>query len=92
MMLSLKQLQDFCLLNNGSKQCRYLAEDESDSRKFYCLKKSPKSKDIDIEVEDFLQEMKRKGKDPKKENTPIGDNCSGFIILRHKEQGYDKSC
>lgn len=89
-MLSAKQLKDICLLNSGSKQCRYLAEDESDSRKYYCLKKSHRSKEVDIEVEDFLQEMKRKGKDPKKENTPLGDNCSGYIILRHKEQGYDQ--
>jgi hypothetical protein len=90
-MLSSKHLKDICLLTLGSDQCRYLAEDETDSRKFYCLKKSSKAKEIDIEVEDFLQQMKRKGKDPKKENTPIGDNCSGYIFLRHKEQGYDKN-
>lgn len=88
-MLSLKHLKDVCLLNKGFQQCKYLAEDENDSKKFYCLKKSPKSKEVDIEVDDFLQEMKRKRKDPKKENTPIGNNCSGYPILRHKEQGYD---
>jgi len=90
-MLSLKQLKDVCLLNAGHNQCKYLAEDETDSKKHYCLKKSPKAKEVDIEVEDFLREMRRKGKDPKKESIPIGDNCSGYIILRHKEQGYDKN-
>lgn len=89
-MLSSKQLKDVCLLNMNSRQCRYLAEDDSEPNKFYCLKKSPKSKDVDVEVEDFMQEMRRKGKDPKKEHTPIGNNCSGYPILRYKEQGYDK--
>ena len=89
-MLSPKQLKDVCLINNGSYQCRYLAEDENDSSKFYCLKKSLKAKEIDAEVDDFLDEMKRKGKNPQKMTIPIGNNCSGYIILRHKEQGYDK--
>lgn len=90
-MLSRNHLKDVCLFDsNNHKKCRYLAEDENDPGKYYCLKKSSKAKDIDIEVQDFLIEMQLKGKDPKKQNVPIGNNCSGYIILRHKEQGYDK--
>lgn len=90
-MLSQKHLKDVCLIgDNTYRKCRYLAEDENDVNKYYCLKKSSKAKDIDIEVQDFLMEMQRKGKDPKKEITPIGNNCSGYLVLRHKEQGYDK--
>lgn len=91
-MLSKNQLRDVCLVDNKTHtKCRYLAEDDSERGKYYCLKKSAKAKDIDIEVQDFLQEMHMKGKDPKKQNVPIGNNCPGYVILRHKEQGYDKS-
>ena len=90
-MLSKNHLKDVCLLDqNTHMKCRYLAEDENDRGKFYCLKRSSKAKDIDMEVEDFLKEMQIKGKDPSKQNVPIGNNCSGYVILRHKEQGYDK--
>jgi len=90
-MLSTKQLKDVCLIGGTSERCRYLAEDETDHLKYYCLKKSSKAKDVDIEVEDFIKDMKRRGKDVSKENIPIGNNCSGYPVLRYKEQGYDKS-
>ena len=89
-MLSSNHLKDVCLINETSQQCRYLAEDEVDPLKMYCLKKSSKAKEVDIEVEEFLYEMRRRGHDPKKENTPLGNNCSGYPILLYKEQGYDK--
>lgn len=89
-MLSDKHLKDVCLISETSQQCRYLAEDEVDPLKRYCLKKSSKAKDVDIEVEEFLYEMRRRGNDPQKENTPLGNNCSGYPILLYKEQGYDK--
>jgi hypothetical protein len=91
-MLSKNHLKDVCLIDSSSHdKCRYLAEDENERGKYYCLKKSSKAKDIDIEVQDFLAEMQMKGKDPKKQNVPIGNNCSGYVVLRHKEQGYDKN-
>lgn len=90
-MLSKNHLKDVCLVDsNNHTRCRYLAEDESERGKYYCLKKSSKAKDIDIEVQDFLMEMQMKGKDPKKQNVPLGNNCGGYVVLRHKEQGYDK--
>ena len=47
-MLSDKHLKDVCLISETSQQCRYLAEDEVDPLKRYCLKKSSKAKDVDI--------------------------------------------
>jgi hypothetical protein len=91
-MLSKNHLKDVCLVDsNNHNKCRYLAEDENEAGKYHCLKKSSKAKDIDIEVQDFLAEMQMKGKDPKRQNVPIGNNCSGYVILRNKEQGYDKN-
>jgi len=90
-MLSKNHLKDVCLYDvENHSRCRYLAEDEIERGKFYCLKKSSKAKEIDAEVQDFFLEMSMKGKDPLKQNVPIGNNCQGYVVLRHKEQGYDK--
>ena len=91
-MLSQKHLRDVCLVyDTTSAKCRYLAQDESDYSKFYCLKKSPqKSREIDVELADFVKEARKKGKDPRKENIALGDNCQGYPVLRYLEQGYDK--
>jgi len=80
-----------CLVNeNTYEQCRYLVQDENDYTKYYCIKKSPKAHDIDVEIDDFIKDAKKKGKDPLNENVPMGDNCAGYPILRFLEQGYDK--
>jgi len=91
MPLSLKQLQDVCMLYNGSsKRCRYLAQDDTDHNKWYCYKKTSKKADIDDEVLEFLKELKKKGMDPKRQSIPFGDNCAGYLPLKTLEQGYDK--
>ncbi len=91
MPLSLKQLHDVCLLYSGDyRRCRYLAQDDNDSSKWYCLKKNAKRQDIDDETQEFLKELKKKGTDPRKQGYPLGDNCTGYPILKHIEQGYDK--
>jgi arabinogalactan endo-1,4-beta-galactosidase len=69
-------------------RCRYAAQDDSDPTKWYCLKLSSKKAEIDDETKDFLKDAKKKGIDPK--TAPLGDNCSGYPILKYKEQGYDK--
>lgn len=90
-MLSQKQLRDVCLVYDGTHaRCRYLSQDETDYSKYYCLKKSPRGAEIDVELTDFVREARKKGKDPRKENVPMGDNCQGYPILRYLEQGYDK--
>lgn len=90
-MLSLKQLSDVCLYNtDDSDRCRYLARDDTDTTKWYCVKKSSKKSTIDDEVADFLKNMEKKGLDPRKQGVPLGDNCDGYLILKHVSQGYDQ--
>jgi len=90
-MLSQKQLRDVCLVYDGTyKKCRYLSQDENDYSKYYCLKRTAKAHDIDVELDDFVRDTRKKGKNPLKENVPLGDNCKGYPLLRHIEQGYDK--
>ncbi len=91
MPLSKKQLQDKCLLYDGThKKCKYLAQDDNDWSKYYCLKKSPKKSEIDVETDAFVREARKKGKDPRKEGLSLGDNCEGYPVMKYLEQGYDK--
>lgn len=91
-MLSLKQLKDVCLVNDMTyRRCRYLVQDDLDPQKFYCMKMSAKAKSIDEEIYNYVSMMKSKGKDPTKDNLPLGDNCQGYPFMRHLEQGYDKN-
>jgi len=89
-MLSLKQIKDVCLVDeNGAGRCKYLSQDETDDTKFYCLKLSAKGREIDDEIESFMKDIRKSGRDPYKEGLPLGDNCGGYPVLRHIEQGYD---
>jgi len=91
MPLSLRQLQDVCLIYaNDSRKCRYLAQDDTNSSVWYCLKKSSKKSEVDDETNDYLRDLKKKGVDPRKQGTPLGDNCDGYPILRYIKQGYDQ--
>jgi hypothetical protein len=92
MPLSLKQLQDVCLQQvSDNRKCKYLGQDDNDPSLWHCLKKSPKKKEIDDEVVDYLKELKKKGIDPHTQNIPLGDNCSGYPILKFVKQGYDQT-
>jgi len=53
------------------------------------MKLSSKAQDIDSEITNYLVECQKRNRDPLKENLPLGDNCSGYPMLRHLEQGYD---
>jgi len=89
-MLSLKQLKDVCLLDDStSDRCKYLSQDENDSSKYFCLKLSSKGREIDEEIESYLNDIRKRGKDPRKDNLPLSDNCPGYPVLRNIEQGYD---
>jgi hypothetical protein len=90
MPLSKKHLNDVCLLyHGGSDQCRYLEEDPN-TWTFHCLKQRPGRKHaIDVDVTRLIDECRRKGLDPDDQGFPLGDNCDGYPILKHKEQGYD---
>lgn len=90
-MLSQKQLKDVCLLHDDSfKKCRYLSQDEQSPNKYYCMKKSALASTIDLEVDSFIKECKKRNVNPKQEKVPLGNNCLGYPIMRHIEQGYDK--
>lgn len=90
-MLSLKQVQDVCLAYSGDNdRCRYLAQDNIDRRKWYCLKQTVKKTEIDDDVNEFLRELKNKNLDPNKQGVPLGNNCQGYPLLKNIEQGYDK--
>lgn len=91
-MLSKKHLDDVCLFYDQThRKCRYLSQDEMDYNKFHCLKLSSEAAEIDEEIDEFIAECKSKGRNPYKEDLPLGDNCPGYLILRNIEQGYDKS-
>ncbi len=87
MPLTLKQVQDKCLSGQGSGQCRFLAEGIQGD--FYCIKLTGDRQKIDNEVSEYKKRQKAQGVDPLKQNIPIGDNCQGYILLKHKMQGYD---
>lgn len=89
-MLSLKQLQDVCLVGSPNHdRCRYLSQDENDPGKYYCAKLSSRRAEIDEEIDDYIREMRKIGRDPRQDNLPLGDNCQGYLFFRDLEQGYD---
>jgi len=88
MALTLKQVNDVCLNNQGSSQCRYLAEDDNIAGQYYCLKLSSRA-EIDKEVDDFIQKHKARNADPYAMGLPLGNNCKGYLFLKSKPQGYD---
>lgn len=90
-MLSKKQLEDVCLIGDKTyKKCRFLSQDEKDPTKYHCAKKTTDASIVNVTVEDYIKSEKAKGRDPKKNTLPIGDNCEGYPILWHKLQGYDQ--
>jgi hypothetical protein len=91
MAITKKHLKDFCCLGEGTLQCRYLDQDvdEANNVVYLCKKLSPYKKIIDSELIDYLNMTKRTGQDPYSQKVPLGDNCSGFIALKTKQQGYD---
>lgn len=89
-MISEKHLQDVCMQNCGSKTCRYLHNDELNPNQWYCHKLRPIEKfKIDLNVENFVRDCKKRKISPKSLNQPLGDNCEGFLVLRNIKQGYD---
>jgi hypothetical protein len=91
-MLSSKQLKDVCLAEiHDHRQCRYLAQDEMDWSKWYCCKKvEAKKRKIDAAIDKYLRECKKNGSDPYSNGVPLGDNCAGYPIFRHIQQGCDQ--
>ena len=91
MALTQNQVQHVCMLYGGTQQCRYVDEDLDDDGNivYVCKKLSPEKAIVDLEVSEFLDDMKKHGQDPVKQGVPLGDNCKGYIKLITKKQGYD---
>jgi len=89
--LSKKQLTDVCLLGSMSYEtCRYCQRDSIDYKKWYCVKHYKKDQEkIDKKIYKYFIECGQKGISPYS-NVPLGDNCSGYPLLKTIEQGYDK--
>ena len=90
MPLSKKQLEDICLLNSGdSGTCRFLRDDDNSYNCWHCVKLRPKeSSKINMKVNEFIRDCKKKKQDPHAQNVPLGDNCKGYPLLKHVDQGY----
>ncbi len=90
-MLTNKHLEDVCLVFHGAERCRYLTDDiNDDSFVWICMKHNSKFKNqVDSEVSDLMKECQKKGTDPKQVGIPLGDNCSGYPVLKYVPQGYD---
>jgi len=88
-MLSRKHQVDVCGVYQGSSMCRYL--EMSNNGSCVCLKlRKIEKKQIDDRVVEFLKESRRKNIDPFSQHVPLGNNCSGYPLLKHVEQGYDQ--
>lgn len=89
-MLSKLHVQNICLNSGTSDQCRYLSEDELTYGVYHCLKMRPAKDKIDKRVQVYLDDCKSKKVDPTLSGLALGDNCQGYLVMRYKEQGYDK--
>ncbi len=87
MVLSIKHVTEICQLDK-SGECMYLEQDYLDLSKWHCLKKNKvKKADREKEVNKYIKQAKDDGHEPE---IPLGDNCEGYLILHHIEQGFDK--
>ncbi len=85
MTISARPLIDICLLGcqDRSKTCRYLKNDELEEGKWYCQKLQPQAKArIDVTIESFVRRSHMTV-------VSTGDNCEGYPVLKHIQQGYD---
>jgi hypothetical protein len=85
-MLSLKQVKNICLVDDTEgKKCRYITE--KDDGVFICLKLSVENKKIiDRQVDCYF---KSSYNSKLRNHPPLGDNCAGYNVSLHNEQGYD---
>jgi hypothetical protein len=88
-MLSLPQVRDVCLSNNGAQQCRYLSFDSSSGADLCIKKVSAKKAVIDSQVKKFIEKAVSQGQEPKDMGRAIGDNCKGYPSFKAILQGYD---
>ena len=89
-MLSKKHMQKYCLIDDETyRRCRYLEEDDFVLGKNQCMKHTSQKDAIDDEIQSLINICIKKNIDPTQENIAMGDNCQGYLPLKHLEQGYD---
>lgn len=89
MPLSKLHVINVCKFGAKQGECRYLEEDAVQPNVYNCLKLSPHRKIIDEEVEQYSRKARYGGK-RYIDDMPVGDNCKGYPVLRHKTVGYDQ--
>lgn len=89
MALSQKQVQDICLNYAGAKTCRFLVYDQTSGKHLCCKLVQKLREEVDERIDQYLDKMKQNGQDPALMGRAIGDNCQGYLYLKHKKQGFD---
>lgn len=86
MTISNRHLGEVCLLHHpdATRTCRYLVNDELDDSKWYCQKLRG---EVKRKIDDSLSDMSKKVRT--RMGVPSGDNCEGYPLLKHIEQGFD---
>ena len=86
MTISNRHLGEICLLHHpdATRTCRYLVNDELDDSKWYCQKLRT---EVKRKIDDTLLEISKKVR--AKLGIPSGDNCDGYPLLKHIQQGFD---
>ena len=79
-MLTNKHARDVCLAYMGGKQCRYLQI----AGGYQCLKLTKHKDRIDLDVAKL-----RKNSLSNNLLVAKGNNCKGYLYLKHKKQSYD---
>lgn len=89
MPLTSLQVLNVCKYHEASAEsCRYVLIDDHDQGKFYCAKLSlTKKKNIDERVAQYYSDCYTKNVDPLDGGAPLGNNCPGFPIMKHLNQG-----
>lgn len=86
MALTIRHLGEVCLLHHPdpTKTCRYLLNDELDPDKWYCQKLRPDAK---RQIDEVVDSSSRKSR--VRSGIASGDNCEGYLLLKHMPQGFD---
>lgn len=86
MTLTSRHLGEVCLLHHpdATRTCRYLVNDELDSSKWYCSKLRPEAKE---KADRGVANLGKKSR--VRLGVHSGDNCEGYPLLKHVQQGFD---
>lgn len=91
MVLSKNHVINVCNVNGGVSCCRYIDETIDDAGQVIdiCRKKTVDKKIIDEQILEEIEDLKKQGQNIINSNKHIADNCSGYLLLKSKIQGYD---